>query len=309
MIKKLQAKGNSGKEESFQRVMFGTAESHEIEDFFLRKVQENVHDFECLWTVDERNDRGTSISHNNSLTNRRDHDSRSDAGNKPVERHGSSFQDQLQILESEGTVSECSQVVVNINSSTSGLPPQRTCSVRKGNSHKHESGVIHPSELAPDQEAHKKNTYSCNECNITFLQDSELTRHQRIHTGRKAYKCNICCQAFNDKSTLIVHQRNHTGEKPYKCDVCGHCFKQHTHLQYHRRVHTGEKPYKCDVCGKALVEKQGIQFIRPFILERNHIRVKYVPVALLESHTLEFIGEFIPERNHINVMCVARPLA
>ena len=235
--------------------------------------------------------------------------SRSDAGNKPVERHGSSFQDQLQILESEGTVSECSQVVANINSSASGLPLQRTRSVRKGNSHKQERAVIHPSELVPDQEAHKKKTYSCNECNITFRQDSELSRHQRIHTGRKAYKCNICCQAFNDKSTLIVHQRNHTGEKPYKCDVCGHCFKQHTHLQYHRRVHTGEKPYKCDVCGKALVEKQGIQFIRPFILERNHIRVKYVPMALLESHTLEFIGEFKPERNHINVMCVARPLA
>ena len=67
MIKKLQAKGNSGKEESFQRVMFGTAESHEIEDFFLRKVQENMHDFECLWTDDERNDRGTSISHNSTL--------------------------------------------------------------------------------------------------------------------------------------------------------------------------------------------------------------------------------------------------
>ena len=68
MIKKLQAKGNSGKEESFQRVMFGRAESREIKDYFLRKIQENMHDFECLWTDDERNDRGTSISHNNNLT-------------------------------------------------------------------------------------------------------------------------------------------------------------------------------------------------------------------------------------------------
>ena len=82
-----------------------------------------MHDFECLWRVDERNDRGTSISHSKYLTDRRDHDSRSDAGNKPVERHRSSFQDQLQILESEGIVSECSQVVENINSSASGLPP------------------------------------------------------------------------------------------------------------------------------------------------------------------------------------------
>ena len=174
MFKKLQAKGNSGKEEIFQRVVFGRAISHEIE--------------ECLWTDDERNDRGTSISHNKNLTDRQDHDSRSDTGNKPVERHGSSFQDQLQILESEGTVSECSQVVANINSSSSGLPPQRACSVRKGNSHKCESAVMPPSELGPDQEAPKKKTYSCNECNITFLQDSELTRHKRIHTGRKAYK-------------------------------------------------------------------------------------------------------------------------
>ena len=80
----------------------------------------------------------------------------------------------MQILESEGTVSECSQVVVNINSSASGLPPQRIRSVRKGNFHKEVSAVIHPSELVPDQKAHKKNTYSCKECNITFLQDSEL---------------------------------------------------------------------------------------------------------------------------------------
>ena len=158
MIKKLQAKGDSGKKEIFQRVVFGRAESHEIEDYFLRKIQKNTHDFESLWTDDERNDRETSISHNKNLTNRRDHDSRSDAGNKPVERHGSSFQDQLQILESEGTVSECSQVVANINSSASGLPPQRTRSVCKGNSHKQENAVIHPSELVPDQEAHKKNT-------------------------------------------------------------------------------------------------------------------------------------------------------
>ena len=30
--------------------------------FFLRKIQENMYDFECLCTDDERNDRGTSIS-------------------------------------------------------------------------------------------------------------------------------------------------------------------------------------------------------------------------------------------------------
>ena len=39
MIKKLQAKGNSGKKEIFQRVVFGRAESHEIEDFSLERYR------------------------------------------------------------------------------------------------------------------------------------------------------------------------------------------------------------------------------------------------------------------------------
>ncbi|XP_044787548.2 zinc finger protein 665-like isoform X2 [Bubalus bubalis] len=64
MTKKLQAKANSGKGEIFQRVMFGRAESLEIKDFRLRKIQENIHDFDCLWTDDERNDKGLSTSHN-----------------------------------------------------------------------------------------------------------------------------------------------------------------------------------------------------------------------------------------------------
>ncbi|KAB0353487.1 hypothetical protein FD755_023811, partial [Muntiacus reevesi] len=225
--------------------------------FFLRKIEENMHDIECLWTDDGRNDRGTSISHNKNLTDRRDHDSRSDAGNKPVERHGSSFQDQLQILESEGTVSECSQIVVNINSSGSGLPPQRTRSVHKGNSHKRENAVMHPSELGPDQKAHKKKTYSCNEHKMTFLQDSELTRHQRIYTGRKAYKCNIWSKAFNDKSTFLI--------------------REYILERNHINVMCVEKP---------LVKKQDIQFVRPFTLERNHIHVKYVAVAILKSQYL-----------------------
>ena len=37
MTKKLQAKGNSGKGEILQRVMFGRAETYETKDFFLRK--------------------------------------------------------------------------------------------------------------------------------------------------------------------------------------------------------------------------------------------------------------------------------
>ena len=89
---------------------------------------------------------------------------------------------------------------------------------------------MHPSELAPDQEAHKKKPYKCNECDITFLQDSELTRCQRSHTGRKTYKGNVSGKAFNANGTHEVHRRKHAREKPYKCDVCDHCFKKKYNL-------------------------------------------------------------------------------
>ena len=102
MTMKLQAKGNSGKGEIFQRVIFGRAETSEIKDFFLGKIQETVDGFESLWTDNERRDYGISISHNKNLSDGRDHQSRNDAGDKPVERLGSSFHDALQMLQFEG---------------------------------------------------------------------------------------------------------------------------------------------------------------------------------------------------------------
>ena len=70
--------------------------------FFLRKIQENLDGWESLWTDNERRDNGISISHNKNLTDGRDHQSRNDAGDKPVERLGSSFHDALQMLQFEG---------------------------------------------------------------------------------------------------------------------------------------------------------------------------------------------------------------
>ena len=156
-IKKLQAKVNSGKGEIFQRVMLGRAESLEIKDFHLRDIQENIHDFDCLWTDDERNEKGMSTSHNKNFTDGRHHPSRSDVGNRPFERHGSSFQNELQVVQSEGIIFECSQVVTNVR--VTGLPPQRTRNVCKGFSHKHENAVMPPSELLPDHETQKKRPY------------------------------------------------------------------------------------------------------------------------------------------------------
>ena len=73
---------------------------------------------------------------------------------------------------------------------------------------------------------HKDKKYECGTCNkfyanLKFLQMHEIKAH-----GTKTYTCDDCDSAFVDQSGLNRHVRLvHEKRRDYKCDLCNETFQ------------------------------------------------------------------------------------
>ena len=92
--------------------------------------------------------------------------------------------------------------------------------------------------------------HACPHCHMRFVQRSQLTVHERTHSGIKPYRCQVCHMAFAHSTALKMHVRRHTGEKPFKCLICPNkAFSQLPHLKKHMlSIHKTDKPYMCVGC-------------------------------------------------------------
>merc|ERR1712183_121630 len=74
-----------------------------------------------------------------------------------------------------------------------------------------------PSKLGEKEERKlinsSDNNLSCDQCNKSFRQRTNLQIHKKIHLGLKPFKCKHCDKEFSQKSNMKVHeQRRHRKE-------------------------------------------------------------------------------------------------
>ena len=56
-----------------------------------------------------------------------------------------------------------------------------------------------------EKQNHTNKEHSCITCEKSFLSNSKLIIHERVHTGVKPYGCEICYKTFNQSINLDKH--------------------------------------------------------------------------------------------------------
>ncbi|XP_019885783.2 zinc finger protein 665 isoform X2 [Ooceraea biroi] len=109
---------------------------------------------------------------------------------------------------------------------------------------------------------HEQQKFTCNVCNKTFLQQSNLKMHMASH-GKikpdKEYPCDVCGKVLNHPSSVVYHKEaEHNNGRRFVCNKCDKSFKHKQLLQRHQLVHSDDRPHVCTACNASFKTKANL---------------------------------------------------
>lgn len=95
----------------------------------------------------------------------------------------------------------------------------------------------------------------CEECGRSFIQKSDLGRHELIHKSSFDHICTWsgCDKRFKTKKNMRNHLKLHNQDRKFQCDFCSKRFRTLAYLNSHLQTHQDVKKYKCNFCDKGFV--------------------------------------------------------
>lgn len=113
----------------------------------------------------------------------------------------------------------------------------------------------------PVDTAHKVGDHECPKCDKLFIDESALTRHNRVaHT--EGLTCPDCGKKCQSRTLLEKHIASHL-EKPFTCERCNSVFSRKYHLERHvAQTGCDGKPrsvYQCQVCEKQFSRRDNLR--------------------------------------------------
>ncbi|KAJ8977295.1 hypothetical protein NQ317_007434 [Molorchus minor] len=121
----------------------------------------------------------------------------------------------------------------------------------------------------------KERNHVCSVCKKSFIKNSLLERHERIHSGIKPFTCQYCGRGFTQKGTLQIHISRHTGVKPHSCTLCPAKFYQKGNLRVHIKKNSHvpqQQPKNCTCIFKKIATLNGH-------MTKIHLNAKDAPVS------------------------------